>query len=144
MSFSVDHHFDYSKIFNGGDVLNTLEPIEVISAIIDKLKNYYSSSYYIKCLDIIKKEFVSKLTLFSVFFANNTPLSIVETVIPKVFVSLHINGVNEDDLSMVFLIIKDIKAMSKLMLANGYSAEQACAVHFRQPHASGHSVEYCM
>ncbi len=122
-----------------------LDPEKIVSVIIEKLKEKSACPQFIKCLALIGQQFSRNFMLYrSVISLDDTPLDVIESHIPRVFVSFYMEGGDGSVLNCAFEIIKDIRAIAKLMLINGYSAEQACEIHFKEPRASGTSVEFCM
>lgn len=122
-----------------------LDPEKIVSVIIKKLEEKRACPQFKKCLALIGQQFSIKFMLYRSFISlDDTPLDVIELHLPKVFVSLRMAGGDESVLNCGFEIIRDIRAIAKLMLINGYSAEQACEIHFKEPRASGTSVEFCM
>ncbi len=122
-----------------------LDPEEIVSAIIGEMKEKSTCAQFSECLYLIGEQFSIRFMLYRSFISlDDTPLDVIESHIPRVFVSFYMEGGDGSVLNCAFEIIKDIRAIAKLMLINGYSAEQACEIHFKEPRASGTSVEFCM
>lgn len=122
-----------------------LDPEKVVSVIIEKLKEKSACPQFIKCLALIGQQFSRNFMLYrSVISLDDTPLDVIESHIPRVFVSFYMEGADESMLSCGLDIIRNLRAMAELMLTNRYSVEQAYDEHFRKSINMGQSVEFCM